>query len=853
MILLRLISWPHLRKHVVRSLLTTAGIVLGVAVFAAMHTANRTVLVGFARTVDRIAGKTQLQVSVGEAGFGEEILEVVQSAPAVRVAVPILEVVVDSQIKGEGSLLVLGVDMTGDRSLRDYDLEHDNDDNDGLDDPLIFLAQPDSIMISKEFADRNRIAMGSQLSLGTTAGPRLFTVRGIMKSQGLASAFAGSIVVMDIYAAQHMFGRGRTFDRIDVGLKDGVHLTDGQQQLRALVGPGFDVQPPSSRGQQFESIMASYSLLMGMSSAFALFIGMFIIYNSFSIAVSERRQEIGILRALGATTGQVRWIFLGEGALLGAVGSLLGLGVGMLLARAIAYAAGNLINDVYRIGQILDDVVVDPSVLGWSFAAGMAISVLAAVVPARRAARLDPVEAMQWGAVEKMATGFGRWRAGLVVFLLLLAVVTLVVPGTPRSWFYTGYMSAMIAALLLVPMLTVGLARLARPILRSFYPIEGALAADSLIQAPRRTSATVAALMFSLALAVSFEGITLSNTSSIVEWMYKIVNPDLFVLPSQSLDVRAARFPASVVTDVAAVPGVSRVQPVRNGRTTFRGAPVMVLALDMRSFGETVTARPIAGDSSAMYRLAAAGEGVIVSDNFAQLKGLRLGDTLELAAPYGLIRLPIVGALVDYSDQQGTIMMDRSVFVRYWRDDSVNVLRVFTSPGESPMVVRRRILEHLGGKRQMFVMTNAEAQAYIMKVIGQWSSMTSIQTAVALLVAVLGIVNALTVSIKDRRRELGVLRAVGALHWQVRRTIWMEAVAIGAFGLVLGIAFGALNLTYLLDVVHRDVAGMRLIYEFPVGAALLVAPVVLGAAFLGALWPAELAVRGSVVEALVHE
>jgi putative ABC transport system permease protein len=279
----------------------------------------------------------------------------------------------------------------------------------------------------------------------------------------------------------------------------------------------------------------------------------------------------------------------------------------------------------------------------------------------------------------------------------------------------------------------------------------------------------------------------------------------------------------------------------------------MVLALDMRSFGETVTARPVAGESSSMYRVAAAGEGVLVSDNFAQLKGLRLGDALELAAPYGLIRLPIVGVVVDYSDQQGTIMMDRAVFIRYWHDDSVNVLRVFTAPGESPMAVRQRILERFAGTRQMFVMTNAEAQAYIMKVIGQWSSMTSIQTAVALLVAVLGIVNALTVSITDRRRELGVLRAVGALHWQVRRTIWMEAVAIGAFGLVLGLAFGALNLTYLLDVVHRDVAGMRLIYEFPFGAALLVAPVVLGAAFLGALWPAELAVRGSVVEALVHE
>ena len=189
MILLRLISWPYFRKHVLRTALTAAGIVLGVAVFVGMHTANETVLLGFAQTVDRIAGKTQLQVTAGEAGFGEDVLDVVQSAATVRVAVPIIEVVVDSNIKGEGNLLVLGVDMTGDRSLRDYDL--DNADADAIDDPLIFLAQPDSLILSKELADRHGITVGHHLPLGTMDGQKTFTVRGIIKSSGLASAFGG--------------------------------------------------------------------------------------------------------------------------------------------------------------------------------------------------------------------------------------------------------------------------------------------------------------------------------------------------------------------------------------------------------------------------------------------------------------------------------------------------------------------------------------------------------------------------------------------------------------------------------------------------------------------------------------
>src|SRR5262249_38731037 len=148
-ILLRLISWPYFRKHILRTVLTTLGIVLGVAVFVGMHTANQSVLFAFNHTIHRIAGKTELQVTAGETGFNEEVLETIQSAPAVRVAVPVIEAVVDSRIAGEGNMLILGTDMTGDRSLRDYDL--DSGDDAVIDDPLAFLAQPASPLATHHF------------------------------------------------------------------------------------------------------------------------------------------------------------------------------------------------------------------------------------------------------------------------------------------------------------------------------------------------------------------------------------------------------------------------------------------------------------------------------------------------------------------------------------------------------------------------------------------------------------------------------------------------------------------------------------------------------------------------------
>ena len=851
MILLRLISWPYFRRHVLRTMLTMAGIVLGVAVFVGMHTANQSVLFAFNRTVDRIAGKTELQVTAGETGFNEEILETVQAAPSVRVAVPVIEAVVDSNIAGEGSLLILGVDMTGDRSLRDYDL--DSGDEAVLDDPLVFLAQPDSIILTKEFADKTHVAVGDHIPLGTVLGERRFTVRGIMKSSGLSSAFGGNLAIMDIYAAQKMFGRGRSFDRIDLALKPGQTIVLAQQELSRLLGPGLQIDPPSGRGLQFEAMTAAYSMMVNISSLFALFIGMFIIYNSFAIAVTERRSEIGILRALGATRRQIRTLFLVESAVTGLIGSIGGLVFGLVIARGIAATIGNLMSDVYGVAQQADEISTSPLLLTISLLIGIATSIVAALIPASQAARVDPVQALQKGKYQVLSAGENRVRVILASVLGVVSLGCLLAPRTSRTVFYVGYVLAIVVALLLGPLLSLSLSRAMRPLLKWLRPVEGALAADSLIQAPRRTSASVAALMLSLALVVAFAGMARASYDSIIDWMDAALNPDLFVMPSQNIVIRTLRFPQAVGEELAAIPGIERVQKVRDARIVFRQTPVMIVATQIQSISETVRRRPVAGDADEMYKLTAAGRGLIVSDNLAELKGLHVGETIEIPAPHGVIRLPIVGIVVDYSDQQGTILMELSVFQQYWHDDSVNVFRIYLSPGAEVPEVKRRILERYAGERQVFVLTNVELKAYILKITDQWFGLTSVQIAVAVLVAILGIVNTLTVSITDRRRELGVLRAVGGLHGQIRRTIWMEAVSIATLGLVLGFALGAVNLYYILQIVHHDIAGMRLAYEFPLSTALTLVPMILVSAFIAAIWPAESAVHGSLVEALEYE
>lgn len=849
MILLRLISFQYVRKHVLRTLLTLAGIILGVAVFVGMHTANQSVLFAFQRTIDRIAGTTQLQVSAAEAGFDESVLERVQAAGGVRVAVPVIEAVVRTDLSGQGNLLILGVDMLGDRGLRDYDLEGNDE---GIDDPLVFLAQPDSLIITKSFAERTRLAVNSKLTLSTMDGPKVFTVRGIMKTGGLTSAFGGNLAVMDIYAAQKMFGRGRKFDRIDLAATEGTPLVGLQSRLQQLLGPGFQVETPASRGAQFEAIASVYRMSANITSLFALFIGMFIIYNTFSIAVTQRRTEIGILRALGATEFQIRILFLGESAVAGLFASTLGVIAGIAMARGIAGYIGTFMGEVYGMSEPAQQITANPSLIALAVCIGVATSVIAAFIPARNAARIDPVKALQKGRYQSLSEGENRKRRAMAVACAALALLCQLL-GERGALLYAGYLLTLFAALLLTPAIGLWMSRLIRPVLKRLSPVEGTLAADSLILAPRRTSGTIAALMLSVGLVITLGGTARASYGSILQWMSTALNPDLFVTPTEKINDRSYRFSPALGEKLRAVPGVAQVQFVRVSRIIFRNRPVILTSADVAGLHQRARLTAIEGDTDEMYRLAAAGKGIIVSDILATMEHLRRGDTVEIASPGGVIRLTIAGIVVDYSDQQGSFLMERSLYRKFWNDDSVNVFRVYLAPGAAQRAVVQAIQSTIGSHTQLFVLTNQDLRNYIIRLTDQWFGLTYVQIAVAVLVAMLGIINTLTVSITDRRRELGVLQAVGAVRRQIRRTVWIESLSIGLIGLCLGLALGAVQLYYALEISRRDIAGIRLNYVYPIEIAAWLVPIILGSAFIAALGPAESAVRGSLVEALEYE
>ncbi|HEX4825110.1 MAG TPA: FtsX-like permease family protein [Candidatus Polarisedimenticolaceae bacterium] len=849
--LLRGVTWPYFKKHWVITLLTLTGVALGVGVYVAIELSSASLRVSLRRTVDKIAGKAQLEVSSSEAGVPETTVDAVRAVPGVAAAQPIIEAVVKPEGEGEQSLMVLGVDFLGDRAIRDWDFG----DQDVLDDPLVFLAQPDSICVTQEFAARKHLKIDDTLRLETGHGYKTFTVRGLIKPEGPATAFGGNIALMDLYAAQFVFARGRLVDRVDVMLDASLPVAEGTQRLAEALGPGYAIDPPSRRGAEMEVLIENFGRTLTLGSWQAMFIAVFLIFNVFAVAAARRRREIGILRSLGVARGTILALFLVEGAIIGLVGSAIGLGAGMILARGTTRFIAGLTEVAYGLTHSASTVVVDPRVLVIGGALGLLSAIAAAFFPALAASRLQPVEALARGTFQRFDPISERLRVLAGIGMTAAAVAVVVLLSTRSfAWAVFGLLLINGAAVLLAPTLIGPIVRLGRPIMERLFGAEGRIATDTLLQAPRRTSATVLALMISLGFVLTLAGLTHAFRVSYTTWMNGVLNADFYVTASQRFFAKAYRLPPEFAETIAEIPGVRWVEEFRGIHLKYGEKRPFLATLPLARTFKRLQMPLVQGTRDRLVTEVPAGRGLAVSDNFAAIFKKKLGDPVTIDTPSGPLTLPIAAIVMDYSSDQGTVWMDRSVYLKYWKDTGVDTIDILLEPAASRDAVAREIRSRLAGKTdRLFVMTASEMKENIHRLLDQFFALSYIQLVIALFVAVLGITNTLVISVAERRRELGILKALGTERRQVAALIVLEALGISVTGSLIGYALGTYLIKYASESIGAANTGWTLPYTFPWGIASALLPLLVVVTIVAALYPAKLALSVSPAEALEFE
>ncbi|MBK6797755.1 MAG: ABC transporter permease [Acidobacteria bacterium] len=850
--LLAQITWKQWRVHRLRTLLTLMGIALGVAVFFAVRTANLTLISSLTLTIEKLAGKATLQITGGEAGFPEAVWDTVRDTPGVRVAQPVIEVIANTAFEDEGNLMVVGVDMLGDSELREYQFDEEGTE---IADPLIALAQPDSILVSRTFAEKHNLKDGDKLPLFTSQGRKDFIVRGIIKPAGLGEIFGGQIAVMDVFNMQFVFNRGRNFDRIDLMNESDVTVEELQKRLRERLAAGIEVGRPASRGQGIENAVSAMRIGMTVASFVALLVGVFIIFNSFSISVNQRWKEIGILRALGVERPNVQRMFLGESVLMGIIGSALGIGLGFFFAVGAERVMSDIASKIF--GYVATQ---QPPVFRWDYAltafvVGVVTSLIGAWLPSRAASRLNPIMALHNIETRQRENVLG-WTRMLIGAAMVVSGLALIrfAPARVKLDIQYGYSLLMLFGLiLLLPKLTEWIARLMRPIFDRLFGSEGLIAVDTMILSPRRTSATVGALMIGLMFVFSMGAYVRSYQQTVSTWMDRMINSDIIISATEMARSRTYHFSEELSRKVAAIPGVKRIENARIIFVPYADDSIAIVSLETEGWFQRVKDVVEEADSDKARESVIGGEGILAARNFAARYNLGVGDHVRLNTPTEIFDRPIVGIIEDYTSEKGSIFMDRALYKRYWNDSSVDIIEVNLQAGTNANAIKTEIQRVTKGEHRAFIYTNSEYKSWVLNLINGFFVLNYMQMAIAIIVAALGIINSLLISVSERKREIGVLRAIGGLRSQIRKMILLEASAIVIVGVLIGALAGLLNTYFLVRTASIMVGGYTVPFRFPIWIVIASLPFALIIALAAAWWPARKAVNLRVIEALDYE
>jgi putative ABC transport system permease protein len=866
--LYRTLSVRYLRQRKARAALVVFSIAVGVIAWVFTSILIDSLKREIARAATPLAGAADLYVTTGN-GVPINLVDSVARVAGVASVQPLIiqhGVLPDLLEDGKPqSAVLLGVDRSRDGEGGEASWGIEVERRSTADLAALLTGKP--AYVGEKLDASLPPSKSGQFNLLVAGKVQCITRVGIVKASGPAATLGGNVIFMDLKVAAALRGQPDVVTRLDVTIdSDSDREVVRDRIARALAGKA-QVTTPERQQQQIHDVLVGLEVGFTLGGCMALVVGMFLVYNSLAVSVAERRQDIGILRSVGATRPQVRCLFLTEAALLGLIGTLIGIPAGLGLAELSLKPMQRALEDIFLPMRAEH---IDLSNLGWTFGtaliAGLATSLLAALIPSARAASEEPADAVR----RKRPSG------GAIVLLLHVGACLVLIGGglaltlakrhlPERVGAYLGVAIILLGCLLATPFLSVWIARLIQPLTRRLFGVEARLAADNLIRAPSRTGLVIGAMAAGVALMVETAGLIQSNEHAILDWIQQTIRADAFVTSGGPLagsgeilemgdDVRSA-----LEREFGSEPDF-RVVAVcfRHLSWEHRGTTVDVLlvALDSQTYSAANEQRGYQADHLDLFRgLAGEPEGVVASQNFLDKHGIAVGDTIALPGAQGEVRLKILGAFPDYSWNMGTLFVDRAPHRAAFNTDLVNIYDCYL-PRANPdkEAFQKRVQQSSwGAEHALFVLTQEEVREYILSTIRRVYGLAYTQQFLVAVVVALGVMAALLISVIQRRRELGLLRAVGATRGQVMRTVLAEALLMGVIGTILGLVIGLPLEWYVVRILLFEEAGFDFPVVYPWQPAGFIAVAAMLLAVLAAQFPAVQAGRLRVAEAIAYE
>lgn len=820
-----------------RALLTFLSIAIGVGSVVAVLQSVSTTRQSQRDMLREMAGKADLEVvSDDTKGFDVGLLKTIRETPGVEVAVPSLSRYA-KLIRGDANATarVLGIDPRIDQRVRDYDITAGEP-----------VAKRGEIVLDSSFADSLNLHIGDEVRLLAHGGVRRYRIVGLATPRGTTAVSLNNGAYLLITDAISAFGTRTKIDQVHLIVDPQNETSSVMAVLRAKLPPGITVQPPATRNQMAEETLRATENGLYMAIAFTLILATFIIYNTFQMSVGERRKQLGILRAIGATRRQVRRMILREAVWISVIASVAGCLLGAFGADWLTSATSRLLQ-VHLPGVQWSWIPFTVAV-----GCGIGVSVMGALLPARRASLVEPIEAIRNLESADNAKVIAITRPLCVISLLIGIPVTLLGANgwLPLGGDIVGIVFLLFALVLSIPS---GLDRLSRVLaewLRPWLGVEAELGQRQLTRHLGRSTLTIGVLLIAISSSTGMAGNILDNVANVYDWYTRTIIGDFFVrATSPNLAIGAtASMPDGIGDQLKLVPGIESIDSIRYLKMRSQDHDVMLVVRDFvgqpGGFFDLVE-----GTEAGALEGLSAGK-VVVGTVLAQRLDLHLGDTLQLQGPRGPETLEIVGLNNEYIAGGLTVYMQREIAERLLNVTGVDAYVV--QADDNKLAEVQQELQKICQANNIILESYADAIRVIKGIVNSVTASLWMLLILGCLIATMGLVNTLTMNILEQTREIGMLRVVAMTRRQVRRMIIAEAALLGMVGLVPGSIIGV-GISYVMALSAARVLGHHVVFQFRPGLILICLVVSMLVVVVASVVPAERAARLKIAMAIRDE
>ena len=847
------LAYRALQRRMLQSALFVFSIVAGVALVVGVDVAAESARRAFSLSVASLQGNATHEIVGGPSGVPSSLYRTLRVGLGFRAASPAVQGTVRT---GEHDIVLtlLGIDPFAESQMRQFLAGATPSSATGVSGQAVLrlLTEPNTVLVSESVAARLGIQSGDQFALYTARNRVTFTLVGVIRPWNELSAQAlSSLVIADIATAQEFLDTAGQLTRVDLILsKDG-----SLSRIRDVLPPGVVLRPVDSNRNTLEQLSGSFTLNLQALSLLALVVGMFLVYNIMSFSVVQRRVQLGMLRAIGATRRQVFVTIFLEAIAFGIVGTLLGLAAGYLLGGFLVGAVTRTITDLYYRVEVqmltLSSLTIAKGVI-----TGFVASLGAALIPALSATRITAASALRSADAEQAT----RTRVGVAAavgsFVLATGFILTRIQSHSLFFGFGALFLVLIGSILFTPAALLLTMRIVQPITGRLFGTIGSMAPRAIIRSLSKTGVAVAALALAVSVIVGVSVMITSFRGTVTTWLDGALTADVFISAPTSGLLETVNLDPELADRLQDVPGVAQVLTARD---------VPVLAPDYPELPPVnliAVSRDLADRSRRYLWLTVPQEevwhameegAIVVTESFAYRRQITPeSNTLTLLTDEGPRTFSVVGAYYHYGSDQGIVLMADSIYRGFYADLWVSTFALFlTLEAQTQDVVES--VRRLVADQQLNVQSTRELRTEVFAVFDRAFSITAALRSLAALVAFIGILSALMALQLDQRRTLGTMRALGLTAGQLWRLTLLETGLMGLSAGLFALPIGLLLAKMLIDVINVRAFGWSFTYLVPAGSLLQAVVIAMTAALLAGAYPAWRVAHLAPAEAIRNE